>query len=131
MLGVITPPVRQNVRDPLDIAGSGKIAADFVTQNPELDAIICANEIIGVGAIAELRNRGWQVPEQIAVGGIGDANIAALVSPGLTTVRFHGQEIGKRAAELLLKRLNGQPIADKKLNVSYEIVCRESTAKAN
>ena len=127
----ITPPVRQNVRDPLDIAGSGKIAADFVTQNPDLDAIICANEIIGVGAIAELRNRGWQVPEQIAVCGIGDANIAALVTPGLTTVQFHGQEIGKRAAELLLKRLNGQPIADKKLNVGFKIVCRGSTTKAN
>lgn len=127
----ITPPVRQNVRDPLDIAGSGTIAADFVTQNPELDAIICANEIIGVGAIAELRNRGWQVPEQIAICGIGDANIAALVTPGLTTVQFHGREIGKRSAELLLQRLNGQSIVDEKQDVGFKIVCRGSTAKTN
>lgn len=122
-------PARQNVRNPLDIADSGVIAADFVVANPGLDAIICANEIIGVGAIAELQNRGWQIPDQIAVCGIGDANIAALVTPGLTTVQFYGQDIGKRAAELILDRLSGQQAADGKQDVGFRIVSRASTAE--
>ena len=100
-------PTRISVPDPLNIEQSGVIAADFVSSHPTIEAVLCANEIIGAGALAELQRRGWGVPEQIAVAGIGDANIASLVSPGLTSVRFPGYEIGRRAAEMILTRLRG------------------------
>jgi LacI family gluconate utilization system Gnt-I transcriptional repressor len=120
-------PARVSVPDPLDIDRCGAIATDFAEAHPELDALMCANEIIGAGAIAELRRRGWEVPEGIAVAGIGDAHIAGLVSPGLTTVRIHGYEIGRHAAEMILARLRDQSVAEPCLEVAFEVVARGST----
>lgn len=120
-------PVRMNVRDPLIIQDSGRIAADFVLSHPDIDAIICANEIIGVGAINELRERGVSVPDDIGVSGIGDANIAALVSPGLTTVQFPGYEIGTQSAELLLARLDDPTSTSERRDVGFDVVPRGST----
>lgn len=120
-------PARISVPDPLDLEQSGVIAADFVASHTAIEAILCANEIIGAGALAELQRRGWHVPEQVAVAGIGDANIAALVNPGLTTVHIHGYEIGWRAAEMMLSRLRGQPPSSACLDVGFEIVARGST----
>ena len=46
---------------------------------------------------------------------------------GLTTVRIHGYEIGRLAAEMILARLRGQSIAKPCLEVDFEIVGRDST----
>jgi LacI family gluconate utilization system Gnt-I transcriptional repressor len=124
----LSKPVRWNVLDPLNVSECGIIAADFVMENPDLDAIICANEIIGVGAIRELQRRGKSVPNDIAISGIGDANIAALVSPGLTTIRFHGRSIGQRSAELLLGRLNNLDFTEDRVDIGFELVLRGSTS---
>jgi len=126
--GLATPP-RISVPDPLNLEESGVIAADFVDSHPRIEAILCANEIIGAGALAELQRRRRRVPEEVAVAGIGDANIAALVNPGLTTVHIHGYEIGWRAAEMMHARLRGEPPTSSFLDVGFEIVARGSTRK--
>lgn len=120
-------PIRTNVDDPLAIDECGVTAADFVAANPDLDAIICSSEILGVGAIKELQFRGWQIPEKISVAGIGDANIAGLVHPGLTTIRILGRRIGERSAEVVLERLQsplGQKIQE---DIGFQLVVRGST----
>lgn len=120
-------PMRYNVEDPLDINGSGVTAADFIAAHPELDAVICANEIIGVGAMSELQRRGWSIPQQIGLAGIGDANIAELVSPGLTTIRIPGRDIGERSAQLMLKRLRALDVAQDQENIGFQLMLRGST----
>jgi LacI family gluconate utilization system Gnt-I transcriptional repressor len=105
----LPPPTRASVPDPLNLEESGAI--------------------IGAGALAELQRRARRVPEEIAVAGIGDANIAALVSPGLTTVHIHGYEIGWQAAEMMHARLRGQSPSSSYLDVGFEIVVRGSTRK--
>ncbi len=123
----LRPPLRVAVPDPLDLTGSGKIAADFVEQNPEIEVILCINEIVGVGAVTELRRRGIAIPERISVAGIGDANIAALIDPGLTTVHIRGYEIGKLSAELMIDRFRQGAPKKKLIDVGFEIIERKST----
>ncbi|MCP4382967.1 MAG: substrate-binding domain-containing protein [Hyphomicrobiales bacterium] len=123
-------PIRISVPDPLNIPECGVIAADFVMAHPEIDAAICANEIIGVGVIVELQSRGRRVPDDVGVVGIGDANFAALVQPGLTTVHFPGYEIGRRAIQLILSRLNDQHPQDDCIDVGFEVIERGSTRPA-
>lgn len=123
----LAAPLRDGVPNPLDMTRCGEIAADFVAAHPQMDAVICANEVIGVGAMVELQKRGWSIPDQIAVCGIGDANIAALASPGLTTVHFHGQRIGRRSAELMLARLNDPTSESGRFDIGFQIVPRGST----
>ena len=121
------PPLRVTVPDPLDLTGSGKIAADFVERNPEVEVILCINEIVGVGAITELRRRGVAIPQRIAVAGIGDANISALIDPGLTTVHIRGHEIGKLSAEMMIERLAKRAPKKKLIDVGFEVIERGST----
>ena len=123
----ISDPRRQNVDHPLDYTECGFIAADFVVKNPDIDAIICANEIIGVGAMKELQQRRWSIPEQIGIAGIGDATVASLIYPGLTTVRIPGGEIGKRSAEMVLNGLTNPDAHQGRDDIGFEIVARGST----
>ena len=124
--GLKAPP-RTSVPDPLNIEGSGLIAANFIAATPEIDAAVCANEIIGVGALVELRRRGWHIPDDVGIAGIGDANFAALAEPGLTTIRFHGYDIGKHAAELILSKLRGTSDESTCIDVGFEVMARGST----
>jgi LacI family gluconate utilization system Gnt-I transcriptional repressor len=127
----LKPPKRAPVPDPLDLVGSGKIAADFVERNPEIEIILCINEIVGVGTITELRRRGIAVPQRIAVAGIGDANISALIEPGLTTVHIRGHEIGRLSAELMMDQLGSRPVKKKLVDVGFEIIERGSTRRSH
>jgi LacI family gluconate utilization system Gnt-I transcriptional repressor len=123
----IDEPLRKNLSYPIDIHEGGKIAAEFVAENRGIDAIICSNEIFGVGTMIELQKRGWSIPDDIAVCGIGDASIAALVSPGLTTIQFRGREMGLRSAALLLDCLDGKADVERFQDVGFEIIARGST----
>ena len=58
---------------------------------------------------------------------IGDANFAALAQPGLTTVRFHGYDIGRHAARLILSRLQDTSSETMCIDVGFEVIERGST----
>ena len=73
-------------------------------------AIFAASDIQAVGVIEAVRARGLRVPEDVAVIGFDDIELAAIV--GLTTVRQPLQESGLRGAELLLAQLEGREPRD-------------------
>ncbi len=123
----VPPPLRCDVTDPLDTETSGVLAADFVIANKKIDALICANEIIGVGAIRELQIRKYVVPDDVSVAGIGDANIASLIDPGLTTIHIRGKRIGRRSAEMILERLQEKDSVENKEDIGFELIIRGST----
>ena len=59
-----------------------------------------------------------------------DADFAAHLFPSLTTVRVDGADMGRRAAQLVLDRCSGTPIAHKVVDVGFEVVARQSTGPA-
>ena len=74
------------------------------TQPPT--AVICGNDVLAIGAIAECNTLGIAVPLQVSIAGFDDMEIASLLSPGLTTVHFPAAELGQLAALHLLSRLS-------------------------
>jgi LacI family transcriptional regulator len=90
-------------------------------------AVICGNDVLAIGALAECHAAGLEVPGDISVTGFDDMAIASMISPGLTTVRFPAYELGKLAAENLLVRLNGA-VAPPPRELPVELIARESTA---
>jgi DNA-binding LacI/PurR family transcriptional regulator len=76
-------------------------------------AILCANDLMAIGALEHSRSAGIRVPEDLSIVGFDDLPIAALLSPRLTTVRQPAREMGHRAATLLFGLLGdnaeGQP----------------------
>lgn len=66
-------------------------------------AIFAANDMMALGAILALRERGMRVPHDVAVVGFDDIPTARYVTPALTTVAVDVDTLGARAAELLLR----------------------------
>jgi DNA-binding LacI/PurR family transcriptional regulator/signal transduction histidine kinase len=88
-------------------------------------AIVAANDEEAIGILSALEARSVDVPGQIAVVGFDDIEPSAFVSPPLTTVRMDLADIGKRAAELLLRRLGGETV-DETTTVPLPLVIRRS-----
>ncbi|MFI6478522.1 substrate-binding domain-containing protein [Nonomuraea sp. NPDC050663] len=72
------------------------------------DAVLCANDLMAIGALDTAEARGLRVPDDLAVMGFDDIEAAGLVSPGLTTMANPAREIGQASAARLLERLEGR-----------------------
>ncbi len=68
-------------------------------------AIFCANDNLAIGVLLAARTAEVAVPAQLSIIGFDDAPATALVTPPLTTIRHPLPEIGRRAAELLIEKL--------------------------
>ncbi|UWX96931.1 LacI family transcriptional regulator [Arthrobacter zhaoxinii] len=69
------------------------------------DAIVAANDLIGIGAIRAAEDLGLAVPGDITVTGVDNTELAGVIRPGLTSVDLGAEERGRVAAELLLARI--------------------------
>ena len=72
-------------------------------------AIVCANDETALGAYAAAAAAGIRIPNDLALTGFDDIPMAALVSPGLTTVAQPMRELGARVAQILLAQIRGDP----------------------
>lgn len=79
----------------------------FKLPNPPT-AIVAANDFMAIGAIEAMNSMGIKVPDDVAVIGFDDIEVAQHMSPTLTTIRQPVLEMGKRAAELLFDKINGK-----------------------
>ncbi len=74
-------------------------------------AVFCANDAVALGCLEALAEAGLRVPGDISVAGFDDTLAARSVVPQLTTVRQPLREMGSRAVELLLARIDNPPVA--------------------
>jgi len=85
----------------------GYIAAKKLLQlNPKPDAIFAANDLMAFGAMDALKTEGLRIPEDIAIVGYDNSNMAALVEPKLTTVIQPVNKMGLMAARLLFDTID-------------------------
>jgi len=92
-------------------------------------AVVAANDLIALGALQALRERGVAVPAEVSVIGHNDMPLLDQVSPPLSSVRIQHYEMGLRAARLLLEQLRGTPgSADATVVLRPTLVVRASTA---
>jgi LacI family gluconate utilization system Gnt-I transcriptional repressor len=85
-------------------------------------ALAFANDNMAVAAILRASSFGVQVPGDCAVAGFGDAPVAAILSPSLTTVRPDPHEIGRAAANAVLDLLRQAP-GDRTTVLRHEVPC--------
>ena len=95
--------------------------------SPRPTAVVCGNDVLAIGALAECHAQGIAVPREISVTGFDDLEMAAVVTPPLTTVHFPTAELGTYAAQHLLARLAGKPFAAR-TELPVDLVVRASTA---
>ncbi|MDQ7048813.1 MAG: LacI family DNA-binding transcriptional regulator [Enterobacterales bacterium] len=90
-------------------AGYHAIAQLIKTEKP-FDAIFCASDLIAVGAIKALREKGYTVPNDVSVVGYDDIPMANYIRPALTTVQQDTKLAGEILVENLLRLVNGEAI---------------------
>jgi LacI family transcriptional regulator len=69
------------------------------------DGFFSVNDLTALGAVLALKNHGIKIPEDVGVVGFGNGQNTNLTDPALTTIDQNGYEMGKVAAQLLLKRI--------------------------
>ena len=105
-----------------------RAATHMCTLDNPPDAIFAANDMMAVGCLFGLTERGVSVPAQIALAGFDDIPIARFVHPPLTTVRVRIADLGRCALERLAMQLEQTEIeAAFQPLLNCEIVVRMSS----
>jgi LacI family transcriptional regulator len=96
---------------------------------PRPTAIIGTADLLAIGAMIEAQGRGIQVPAAMSFAGIDNVDVAAHLSPSLTTVDIPAANIGLEAAALMLRRLRAaDALSDACVTLPVNLVVRHSTA---
>lgn len=105
-----------------DMAELGALLDDL----PRPGAVFCWSDIHAVPLLNLARERGLDVPAEVAVSGYDNSRVAALSPIGLTSVDQHGTELGHQAVTTLLRRIRSHT-GGEHLLVTPELVTRSST----
>jgi len=89
-------------------------------------AIFASNDVMAMGVMDAVRNRGLRVPDDISVLGFDDIPQAALVRPALTTVQQPLEKMGRVAAQMLLDRLQNPARTIERIELPTRLIVRES-----
>ncbi|MFD5424611.1 LacI family DNA-binding transcriptional regulator [Streptomyces sp. NPDC127084] len=91
-------------------------------------AVVCASDMMALGAIRAARQRGLEVPRDISVVGFDDSPLIAFTDPPLTTIRKPVPAMGQAAVRTLLEEIGGTPAPHSEFVFMPELVVRGSTA---
>ncbi len=94
----------------------------------DVTAVACSHDLIAIGLLRALWEMGIRVPDDVSVVGYDDVQWAAVVSPGLTTVRAPFAELANRAMDILFERMENPGRRARRVLVEVELVERETVA---
>ncbi len=99
-------------------------------KNPP-DGIFAVNDATAAGAMISIKNKGLSIPKDVAVIGFSDGIISKIIEPNLSSIEQHGYEMGCKAAEVLINRLEGiiENYAPQTYQINTELIVRASSLK--
>lgn len=91
-------------------------------------AIVASNDLSAFGAMQAAVERGLVVGKDISITGFDDIDMAATVTPSLTTMRQPMFRMGETAVEMLIKRSRGEKVSRRHVRFDAELILRQSTS---
>ena len=101
----------------------------LLDEHPDVDALLCVNDTLAIGALRALQTRGIAVPEDIAVTAVGDSVLATSAHPPLTSTRVWPERVGEQLVAVLHRALTGPEPPQHLTVVPTELVVRESSSR--
>jgi len=119
----LEPDTLEVVETPYSIDKGAAAMAQLMRKENRPTAVLCGNDVLAVGALRQAQDMGFAVPDDVSVTGFDDIELAQIVRPGLTTVQVPHREMGRAAAQTLVKMLKENPaeIASAKLETRLVI----------
>jgi LacI family transcriptional regulator len=94
------------------------------------DAIFCISDVVAVGVLSGLKKAGIRVPEDVAVLGFSNSDLAEVCYPTLSSIHQPGVAIGKKSIRLLLSNINMKKnISRENIVMKTKVIVRESTSR--
>ncbi len=120
---LVADPDLQVYAESFEDSGANAVAS-LLDAGLEFDALVCASDLIAIGAMHYLQDKGIDVPGEIAIVGFDDIQAAAYCSPALTTVRQDVKRAGETLVNLLLELIESGDETSRLLEP--ELIVRES-----
>jgi LacI family transcriptional regulator len=105
----------------------GRRATERLLERQRPDAILCANDLLAIGALAALRDALLEVPRDVALVGMDNSALAEVTWPTLTSVDLGSAERARIAAELLVERIEDPAREPRVVGVEPRLVVRASS----
>lgn len=106
-------------------------AIDELINNGEIDGIFAVNELFAVVAIKAALKKGIKIPEELSVVAFTDGIISKFSTPTITTISQNGVKMGRKAAEMLIERLETEEEQEDERYrtevIETNLILREST----
>ncbi|MFW8589464.1 LacI family DNA-binding transcriptional regulator [Glaciecola sp. 2405UD65-10] len=110
--------------DAISTETAGYEAANILLDSVQPNAIVCASDLMAIGAIRAIRQRGLLIPDDIAVVGYDNIQISEFCTPALTTVQQNTQLAGQILVSNLVKLINNEKVDD--ILMQPDLVVRKS-----
>lgn len=111
-----------------DIESADRLIPALLTRTPRPDAFFAVNDLTAAQTLMIVKRHGLRIPEDIAIVGFTNSQIATLTDPGLTSVDQKGFEMGQIAARLLIDRIENRRRPVQKKIITSELVIRGSSS---
>jgi len=92
-------------------------------------AIIAVTDLMAMGVLKCLVDKGFSIPGDIAIGGFDDISFSSLISPGLTTIAQPIDKMAWEATDQLIKRIENRRIRNRDIVLENRLIVRESSGK--
>jgi LacI family transcriptional regulator, gluconate utilization system Gnt-I transcriptional repressor len=87
---------------PINMSQGREALGALINRYPDTEAVMCVSDPCAFGALTYCLERGWRIPERLAIAGFGAFEISACCVPSISTLAVSGEEIGEQAARLIL-----------------------------
>lgn len=104
-----------------------KILEDENTKIPK--AFFAFNDIIALGALKAMNEKGISIPEDVAIIGFDDIPFSNYSNPPITTVRVETNDMGRFAIKRLIEKIEDEDDSILKVEISTTLIERESVKK--
>jgi len=111
-----------------DIASADRLVPEFLKRSPRPDAFFAVNDLTAAQTLTIVKRHGLRIPEDVAVVGFTNSQIATLTDPALTSVDQKGFLMGQTAARLLIDRIENRRCPVQNKVITSELVIRGSSS---
>jgi LacI family transcriptional regulator len=95
------------------------------------DAVFCGNDTTALVVMNYLRDKGFRIPQDIGIVGYSNEPFSKVVSPSITTISQPGFEMGQKAAELIIRKIENKERTYQTITLPTELIVRESSNRRN